>query len=298
MSSKKDIKKNYYYAVKRGTNIGIYTSWDECKKQVIGFSGALYKKFDNINDARNYLVFTNTKKSKTKKEKEKSKLKEIISAKKAAKLLKKGTIILQTSTHNNLKIKINKLEKKSPNLKSVSNKYHPDFWNVYRKKYYLFTDGSFKTNTKKSGYAIYLGEKATNIQEDMKGATNNYCELKSILVSLEIIKKYINFIKYPIVIVSDSEYSIKSITEWMKNWKNNNWMTSSNKPPANLDLLKKIDKLMIYLNEQAIKKDIKFSFLHQNSHLSRPKECKENSIKYQLWEGNYIVDFLAQNIDS
>ena len=292
----KNIKqhKTYYYAVKRGRTAGLFPTWEKCKAEVIGFPGALYKKFDNLNDAKKYLVFTNT----TKRRKKKVDLSDVVAAKKVSMKIKKGTIILQTDTHQNLKEKINKLEKKKYNPKSVTNKYHPDFWTTYRKKYYLFTDGSFNTKSKKSGYAVYLGDKATNIIEDMKGATNNYCELKSILVCLELIKKYINFIKYPIIIVSDSEYSIKSITEWMPRWKKNNWMTASKKPVANLDLIKKIDKLMLFLNDKTLEKDLQFSFLHQNSHLSRPKDCKENSIKYQLWEGNYIVDFLAQNIDN
>ncbi len=34
-----------YYGVKRGLVPGVYTSWDECKAQVDGFSGAEYKSF-------------------------------------------------------------------------------------------------------------------------------------------------------------------------------------------------------------------------------------------------------------
>ena len=34
-----------YYAVKKGKTLGIYKSWDECKAQVDGFSGAEYKSF-------------------------------------------------------------------------------------------------------------------------------------------------------------------------------------------------------------------------------------------------------------
>lgn len=44
-----------YYAVKNGRKIGIFTSWDECKAQVDGFSGAEYKSFPNENDAKAYL---------------------------------------------------------------------------------------------------------------------------------------------------------------------------------------------------------------------------------------------------
>jgi len=38
-----------FYAVHRGVKPGIYATWDECKKQVDGFNGPIYKKFYNKN---------------------------------------------------------------------------------------------------------------------------------------------------------------------------------------------------------------------------------------------------------
>lgn len=35
------------YAVKKGRHPGIYNSWDDCKKQVNGYSGAEFKKLYN-----------------------------------------------------------------------------------------------------------------------------------------------------------------------------------------------------------------------------------------------------------
>ena len=34
-----------FYAVKQGRKTGIFTSWDEAKAQVDGYSGAVYKSF-------------------------------------------------------------------------------------------------------------------------------------------------------------------------------------------------------------------------------------------------------------
>ena len=34
-----------YYVVWKGLDPGIYTSWEECKKQIEGFEGAQYKAF-------------------------------------------------------------------------------------------------------------------------------------------------------------------------------------------------------------------------------------------------------------
>lgn len=44
-----------YYAVKKGLNPGIYETWEECKKQVIGYEFAEYKSFSSKNDAIAYL---------------------------------------------------------------------------------------------------------------------------------------------------------------------------------------------------------------------------------------------------
>ena len=44
-----------YYAVRRGRKPGIYRTWDECKAQVIGFSGAEYKSFTAQNSAAEYM---------------------------------------------------------------------------------------------------------------------------------------------------------------------------------------------------------------------------------------------------
>jgi ribonuclease HI len=44
-----------YYAIKKGNNPGIYTNWNEAKKQIKGFPGALYKSFTNVEDAENFM---------------------------------------------------------------------------------------------------------------------------------------------------------------------------------------------------------------------------------------------------
>ena len=43
-----------FYAVRVGKKPGIYTSWDECKKQVIGVKGSIYKKFNSKSSAEEF----------------------------------------------------------------------------------------------------------------------------------------------------------------------------------------------------------------------------------------------------
>ena len=44
-----------FYAVKNGKKTGIFSTWDECKEQVTGFKGAVYKSFKTLSEAEAFL---------------------------------------------------------------------------------------------------------------------------------------------------------------------------------------------------------------------------------------------------
>ncbi|MBP5427135.1 MAG: ribonuclease H family protein [Clostridiales bacterium] len=46
--------KNKFYVVKKGRTPGIYTTWDECKNEVAGYKGAIYKSFSGYQDAKDF----------------------------------------------------------------------------------------------------------------------------------------------------------------------------------------------------------------------------------------------------
>ncbi len=47
--------KKKYYAVRKGKETGLFETWDECRAQVDGFSGAEYKSFSSKEEADEYL---------------------------------------------------------------------------------------------------------------------------------------------------------------------------------------------------------------------------------------------------
>ena len=49
------MSKRKFYAVRKGKKIGIFNTWNECKEQVNGFSGAEYKSFSSIEEAEEYI---------------------------------------------------------------------------------------------------------------------------------------------------------------------------------------------------------------------------------------------------
>ncbi len=52
--------KGAYYAVHVGREPGIYNTWKEAESQILGYSGARFQKFDNIDDATHFLKNGNT----------------------------------------------------------------------------------------------------------------------------------------------------------------------------------------------------------------------------------------------
>lgn len=48
-------KKKNYYAVKNGRKPGIYTTWEDCQQEIIGFSGAVYKGFETLEEAQEFM---------------------------------------------------------------------------------------------------------------------------------------------------------------------------------------------------------------------------------------------------
>ena len=51
-----------FYAVKKGKIPGIYNSWDDCKKMVDGFPGAIYKSFKTLEEAKAFVGTAGTSK--------------------------------------------------------------------------------------------------------------------------------------------------------------------------------------------------------------------------------------------
>ncbi len=111
----------------------------------------------------------------------------------------------------------------------------------------VYTDGSLKNTSKGNscGYGIYFpGKELKNVAAPfIKGnITNNRAELHAIHQALiRIVKNYTFDL---INIYTDSQYSQKSLTVWINNWKNNNWKNAKNKSVENQDIIKNIDKYL------------------------------------------------------
>ncbi len=125
----------------------------------------------------------------------------------------------------------------------------------------IYTDGSCLGNPGKGGWAFIIfnehNEELNRQSGSKRHTTNQRMELTAIIKALESINiKILKFIE--ITINTDSQYCKNIATKWINNWKQNEWHTASGKPVKNIDLVKKLYKL-IKLN------DIKWNWVKGHS---------------------------------
>lgn len=102
------------------------------------------------------------------------------------------------------------------------------------KKYIeIFTDGSCLGNPGAGGIGVLLRYKQheKTISKGYFKTTNNRMELRAVIEALESLKE-----PCKITLSSDSQYMKNGITQWIFNWKKNNWKASTGKPVKNQDL--------------------------------------------------------------
>ena len=102
----------------------------------------------------------------------------------------------------------------------------------------IYTDGSSRGNPGPGGYGAILiwGEKVKELWGGYKYTTNNRMELLAPIIALESLYDSCN-----IILISDSQYMRKGITQWIHGWKRKHWITSANEPVKNVDLWKRLD---------------------------------------------------------
>tara|TARA_B100000524_G_scaffold268297_1_gene147296 strand:- start:872 stop:1306 length:435 start_codon:yes stop_codon:yes gene_type:complete len=105
----------------------------------------------------------------------------------------------------------------------------------------VYTDGACKGNPGPGGWGVYIihGSDEIELFDGNPNTTNNQMEMQAAIEAL----KYLKEENQPIDLYTDSNYLRQGITEWIFNWKKNNWRTASKKPVANKDLWIEISEL-------------------------------------------------------
>ncbi|MBD9397862.1 ribonuclease HI [Pseudomonas fulva] len=103
----------------------------------------------------------------------------------------------------------------------------------------LYTDGACKGNPGVGGWGALLVFQG--VEKELWGGeavtTNNRMELMGAIRGLAELKRPCN-----VRLVTDSQYVMKGIKEWMPNWKKRGWKTAAKEPVKNADLWQQLDE--------------------------------------------------------
>lgn len=105
----------------------------------------------------------------------------------------------------------------------------------------LHTDGACRGNPGPGGWAAVLAYR--DREKELYGyepdTTNNRMELTAVIRGLEALQR-----PCEVRVITDSQYVMKGVTEWMAAWKRRGWRTADRKPVRNIDLWQRLDEAL------------------------------------------------------
>ena len=107
-------------------------------------------------------------------------------------------------------------------------------------RFELFTDGACSGNPGPGGWGYILrgdgidGESVGSGGDS--GTTNNRMELTAVLEGLARVPDGAD-----VVLVTDSEYCVKGLRDWLEGWKRRGWRKADKSPVMNRDLWERLD---------------------------------------------------------
>lgn len=155
----------------------------------------------------------------------------------------------------------------------------------------IFTDGSSRGNPGPGGWGTVVIQEAqvTELGGREERTTNNKMELMAALHGLRHVAP-----DSEIVVYTDSSYLIKGITQWIRGWKRNGWMTQTKEDVANKDVWMELDEVI-----QG--KHIEWKYVGGHIGIAGNERCDEiatayaDDAKLDLYSGS-LADYSIPNI--
>jgi len=235
-----------FYAVARGRNTGVFRSWEECVRQVEGYSGALHRSFKTHAAAMSFLQSA----VQAPKPAGHAPRRELAINFKSRRGVKKETMeaLLPTDEeHEDFKRRFELSDDtaklgEGDDIPHLTAEQMESLLQATGTQWVeIFTDGACLGNGKdnaSAGVGVWFGENdARNISEKLKGnQTNQRAELMAIIRALEATDPSAD-----VIIKSDSAYAIKCVTEWLPGWRSSNF---KNGKVVNMDLILRLDEIV------------------------------------------------------
>ena len=105
----------------------------------------------------------------------------------------------------------------------------------------MYTDGACSGNPGPGGWGTVLmaGKHRKELSGGERETTNNRMEMMAVIRGAAALKRGCS-----VDIYTDSKYVMKGMTEWVEGWKERGWRTASRQPVKNVDLWKRLEKVL------------------------------------------------------
>lgn len=120
----------------------------------------------------------------------------------------------------------------------------------------IYTDGGYRRQLGLGAHAYVIVDNSgkilqrhvkVHVEGNSVNVTNNTMEMMAVIKALNWTKSNgYNPEAHRIYVYTDSQYVQLGLTEWLPNWKRNNWRTSNRKPVKNKPLWMTLDKLWTF----------------------------------------------------
>ena len=109
------------------------------------------------------------------------------------------------------------------------------------KQVIIYTDGACRGNPGPGGWGALIQYEGTEkeVYVGLEETTNNQMELSAAIQGLKALNESCH-----VDLFTDSKYVMDGITNWIHNWKKNNWKTAAKKEVKNKELWQQLDQLM------------------------------------------------------
>ncbi|EJU05260.1 hypothetical protein DACRYDRAFT_19826 [Dacryopinax primogenitus] len=217
--------KPQFYAVRRGQVPGVYRTWRETETQVKGYSGAVYKGFMTRAEAEAFVQSN------------------LVPASTATSTSKNNPYTRPPTPRGPVAGVPTKV--RAPIETGIEKNGEDGLEVVVDGKVWkvVYTDGACSGNGRAGatgGIGVYWGPGMKNISERLPGAqTNNRAELIALVRALETDPDP----AAPLILKTDSSYSIQCMRDWLPKWRKNGFQTSKG-PVKNKELLLYLSYLM------------------------------------------------------
>ena len=103
----------------------------------------------------------------------------------------------------------------------------------------IYTDGACRGNPGPGGWGVWMvsGPHEKELFGGELNTTNNRMELTAVITALRALRRPCR-----VILLTDSQYVQKGISEWIVGWKARGWRTADKKPVKNADLWQELDE--------------------------------------------------------